>query len=410
MAGITHATVATGPDSGDQVSVNAWNAEHIVPDGALAQAAVAGLVAALAAKQAAADILAALAALDGTPGIMRVTGAGTVTRLTDTAAGRALLEAADAAAQRTALGLSAGGSDGAVQYNNAGAFGGAANLSIHGGDLVVASGTPTTPSAGAKLYSRDLAGRQMLGQIGPTGLGLGLQPFLARTRVGHWNWPGGNTTALADGIPAPSVVGTPQIRTPASTNLFTSMRRIGYQSAASAGSLASVRSGVAQFWRGNAAGLGGFFLAFRFGASDPATVAGAREFVGLSTATGAATNVEPDTLVNSVGVGQLSTSSNLHVIHNDVGGTATTIDLGVNFPADTLSVDMYELILFAAPNSSEIKYRVERLGTSHVATGSVSSNIPSTTTFLAIQAWRCNNATALAVGLDLVSLYIETDY
>lgn len=494
MAGITHSVAATGVDSGDgKVSVNAWNAEHVVPDGALAQAAVAGLVAALAAKQAAADLLTALAALDGTAGILRVTGAGAVTRLTDTAAGRALLTAADAAAQRTALGLGTaattdatayataghdhtgvysptartisttaplagggdlsadrtltvatfgdaqagvvpasgggtsnflradgtwsapgggtpGGASGVVQYNNAGAFGGAANLSIHGGDLVVASGTPTTPSGGAKLYSRDLAGRQMLGQIGPTGLGLGLQPFLARTRVGHWNWPGGNTTALADGIPAPSVVGTPQIRTPASTNLFTSMRRIGYQSAASAGSLASVRSGVAQFWRGNAAGLGGFFLAFRFGASDPATVAGAREFVGLSTATGAATNVEPDTLVNSVGVGQLSTSSNLHVIHNDVGGTATTIDLGVNFPADTLSVDMYELILFAAPNSSEIKYRVERLGTSHVATGSVSSNIPSTTTFLAIQAWRCNNATALAVGLDLVSLYIETDY
>lgn len=610
MPGITHATViATGVDSGDQVSKNAWNAEHTVPDGALAQAAVAGLVADLAGKQAAAAILAALAALDGTAGILRVTGAGTVERLTDTVAGRALLEAADAAAQRTALGLGAlatlssvgtaqiadgaatyakiqavgankvlgsiaggvaseltctaagrdllddadaaaqratlglgtaattastdyqpasanltslaavvpgatglallddatqagarttlglgtaattdatayataghdhagvyspatrtisttaplsgggdlsgdrtltvatfgaaqagvvpasgggtsnflradgtwsapgggspGGSSGLVQYNNAGAFGGAANLSIDSGDLVIATGTPTTPSAGSKLYSLDLAGRAMLAQIDANGVGLPMQASLARARVGHWNWPGGSTAPIAYGIVAPTIVGTAQIRTPASTNLFTSMRRGGYLSAASAGSLASIRSGVAQFWRGNAAGLGGFYFVFRFGTSDPSTVAGAREFVGLSTSTGAATNVEPDTLVNSVGVGQLSTSSNLHFIHNDVGGTATTIDLGVNFPADTLSADMYELMLYAPPNGSSIAYRVERLGTSYVAPGTVSSNIPSTSTFLGIQMWRTNNATALGVALDAVSMYVETNY
>ena len=47
----------------------------------------------------------ALAALDATAGILRQTGADTFVKLSDTAAGRALLEAADAAAQRTALAL-----------------------------------------------------------------------------------------------------------------------------------------------------------------------------------------------------------------------------------------------------------------------------------------------------------------
>lgn len=444
MAGITHATVATGVDSGDQVSKNAWNAEHEVADGALAQAKVAGLVAALDGKQASADILAALAALDGTAGILRVTGAGTVTRLTDTVAGRALLEAADAAAQRLALGLGTaattdatayataahnhaqadvtglvdaltarapGGAAGTVQYNDAGALGGAANLSIHGGDLVVATGTPTTPSAGAKLYSLDLAGRAMLAQTDANGVGVPMQASLGRARVAHWNWPGAGTTApIAYGIAAPTIAGTAQTRTPASTNLFTSLRRGGYNSATAVGSMSSIRSGVAQFWRGNSPGLGGFYCVFRFGTSDPATVAGARMFIGFSTATGAASNVEPDTLVNAIGVGQLSTSSNLHVIHNDVGGTATTIDLGVNFPADTLSADMYELTLYAPPNGSGITYRVERLGTAYVASNTISSNIPSTSTFLGIQMWRTNNATALGVALDAVSMYVETNY
>ena len=41
--------------------------------------------------------------------------------------------------------------------------------------------------------------------------------------------------------------------------------------------------------------------------------------------------------------------------------------------------------------------------------GAVGTVIPAATTFLAHSAWRCNNATALAVGIDVVSVYIETD-
>lgn len=62
---------------------------------------------ALAGKQAASSALSALATLGAaaSAGIWRQTGTDTVVRLNDTAAGRAVLEAADAAAQRTALGL-----------------------------------------------------------------------------------------------------------------------------------------------------------------------------------------------------------------------------------------------------------------------------------------------------------------
>lgn len=84
--------------------------------------------------------------------------------------------------------------------------------------------------------------------------------------------------------------------------------------------------------------------------------------------------------------------------------------LGANFPANTSSVDAYELVLSAAPNGTTIGYRVERLNTGAVTSGTLSTNLPLNTTLMGIQMWRCNNATALAVGIDLMSLYIEVPY
>jgi hypothetical protein len=65
--------------------------------------------------------------------------------------------------------------------------------------------------------------------------------------------------------------------------------------------------------------------------------------------------------------------------------------------------------------NNEVNYRVERLNTGHIATGTLTAatpgtQLPANTTFLAHRAWRTNNATALAVGIDIGNLYIETPY
>lgn len=131
-------------------------------------------------------------------------------------------------------------------------------------------------------------------------------------------------------------------------------------------------------------------------------------FIGLDAASGTApTNVEPSTKVNCVGVAQLSTSNNLQIVYGNAAAK-TPIDLGTNFPANS-ATDAYELNLFA-PATGGIFWQVRRLNTAYEASGSIpSTDAPAATTLLGHQLWRCNNATALAVGLDVCGIYIETD-
>jgi len=275
---------------------------------------------------------------------------------------------------------------------------------------------PSAPgSGGLVVYSKAVAGRMMLKQIGPSGLSTALQPFLARNKVGYWNPPGNATTVPGVfGYTAPTVLGTATARTIATTNLFTRMRRLGYVSSATAGNLAGPYLAVAQVTIGDGSGNGGFYKLCRFGCSDAATVAGARQFVGVSSTTAAPTNVEPSTLTNCIGVGHGAADTNLKIFY---GGSAaqTPVNLGANFPANTLSTDVYELALFSPPNdNNHVYYEVTRLNTGDVATGTLTgvagTALPASTTLLAYQrAWRCNNATAKAVGLDIMSDYIETD-
>ena len=165
--------------------------------------------------------------------------------------------------------------------------------------------------------------------------------------------------------------------------------------------------------------LGGFFFSIRFAFSDAASVADARAFVGLSSSVAVPTNVEANTLTNSIGVAQLSTdTSQLYIVY---GGSAaqTAIPLGGNFPpmngTGATNGVLYDFTLFSPPNqNSVVYYSLERVGTSFSATGTLgpdtSVTLPTNTTLLAPRFWRCNNTTALAVGIDVVSIYVETDY
>jgi hypothetical protein len=322
----------------------------------------------------------------------------------------------------------AAGSDSQVQFNNGGALGGDPNLTWNdtsqimtlGGTMPAVqiagsvSGAPTTSGTSYMgVFGRTVANRQMLAQAS-TYDHTAMQPFLARNKIGYWN-PSGNSTTVPGvfGFLAPVLSGTTS-RSTSATNLATRMRRMGFVTAATAGSLAYCYLNTSQFSCGSGSNDGsGFFYVVRWVPSDAAVVAGERNFVGISNTTSTPTNVEPSSVSTQIGVAQLSTDATQ--LYLTYGGSTpqTPIALGANFPASTLSTVAYELAIYA-PNtvSNTYYYQVTNITTGNVATGTLSGNstqVPQNSTMLAPRNWTTNNATALATGLDICSMYIETD-
>ncbi|NOT66360.1 MAG: hypothetical protein HOP06_10110 [Methylotenera sp.] len=315
------------------------------------------------------------------------------------------------------------GTTGELQYNNAGAFAGAANVEVDAGDLVlIEQPAPITPITGrVKLFCKKIAGRFFPAFVGVSGMDVIMQPALFRQAIAIW-LPPGNGVVLPGvmGMLAPTAVGTATARTVATTNLLTRMLRIGYVSVATVGGLVSHYHNVAQFTVGNGAGLGGFFRSMRFAITDAAAVAGARAFFGVSSTVAAPTNVEPSGLLNQIGIAQISTdATQLYLVY---GGSAAqvAIPLGTNFPpmqgVGAVNGVAYDLAIFSSPNSNGVvNVRLERLGTAFVyentiTPATVGVQTPLSTTLLAYRCWRTNNATALAVGVDFCGIYKETDY
>lgn len=184
-------------------------------------------------------------------------------------------------------------------------------------------------------------------------------------------------------------MGTNLNNAPASTNVYTSQRRYTARAAASGTAIAGFYNSNSHWvWRGNAAMLGGFDVKFRWGAGEGVTNTSCRCFVGLDAATGVSTDVNPSTLTSIVGMGWDSADTNIQVMHNDGSGTATKVDLGANFPVPTSdSTEVYELRLRADPNGSTIVYTAIRLSTGDEATGTLSTDLPPSATFLGPRGW-----------------------
>lgn len=108
------------------------------------------------------------------------------------------------------------------------------------------------------------------------------------------------------------------------------------------------------------------------------------------------TNNDPSVHTECIYVAKLSTSNNLHIVHNDNTGTATTIDLGVNFPANS---DLYKYRFYLTKRSAsdyDVQIFRRTLSTGVILESSIyhlTTNLPTAGGVLQQILFIINNAT-----------------
>ena len=237
-----------------------------------------------------------------------------------------------------------------------------------------------------------------------------IQPHIGRTRFSA-RMAAANLNGWCNiGVNSATTIGSTFATFAQNTNMLTRAHRLRFFSAATAASIGGYYNNTQIVAISNGTGGGGFTFHMAFGVTDGATVTGARMLCGLTVSAAAPTNVNPASLTNVIGLAQVDGSTNLNIVFG--GSTAQTpIDLGVNFPANTLGVDLYNFMLFCDPfDATKIGYCVSRYTSSATpafeTTGTIANTTPGTTlpassSFMTDTAWRTNNATALAVQVDV---------
>lgn len=313
-------------------------------------------------------------------------------------------------------GSAPGGGSGKVQYNNAGTFNGAANAEIENGNLRVL--VPTTPplstaANGNALFSVLVGGREMPAAFSSSGQFHTFQPHVGRNSVSLWQAAGNSTTISVIGDVALTATGTATAANWATTSIQTKTKRVEYLvTTAATTAVAGFRLAAAKWTIGSTAadGTGGFHFVCRWGPATGVATATTRCFVGMANTTAAPTDVNPSTITNIVGMGWDSGDTNIQILYRGTG-TVAKIDLGSDFPRPSADrTDVYELTLYSPPGTTQtVGYRVEKLGTGKVASGVITTNLPTTSTALAPRGWMSVGGTSSVIGIALMTLYIESD-
>lgn len=311
-------------------------------------------------------------------------------------------------------GSSPGGTDNELQYKNGSSFAGAANVEIDTGNLKLVSTTdPAAPTGGIVLYSKLHAGKHLPEFIGPSGLNTALQTGLHGNSIFMVAPASGTTAPTAWGgtLTTAATMSAPQ--TIASANPWLATWKKRFQTSTTAGNLSGMRTAYVRWFRGNAAGFGGFFFRCQLGMNI--NLNGGQKFVGLCASTGAlaATAGSVAALLNMCGMGYDTTDAstgNWFFYRNDGSGTATKVDLGATNAART-TTHGYDLIMYIPPNGSDLFVRIVNLHSGvTVLDTSYNTDLPAVNTGMAFKAEVNNGAVAAADNLEVAKVYIETDY
>jgi hypothetical protein len=272
---------------------------------------------------------------------------------------------------------------------------------------------PAPPAAGLKLYAKSVAGRTLPKIVGPSGLDTILQVGLHGNAVFMLAPQSGTTAPTVWGGTITTAATMSVQQTIASANPWQATWRKRFQTSTTAGNASGMRTAYTQWFRGNAAGFGGFFFRAQFGQN--LNLNGGQKFVGLcaSTAALATSAGAVAALVNMAGVGFDTTDAstgNWFFYRNDGSGTATKVDLGSTNAARN-TTHGYDLVMFTPPNGTDLFVRITNLHNgATVLDTSYNTDLPAVNVGLAFKAEVNNGAVAAADNIEVAKVYIESDY
>lgn len=335
-------------------------------------------------------------------GLGTYSGANTLTRTT-------VLESSNAGA---AVNLSAGTKYVAMTLVAA------RTLQLDDALTVVLPAVASNPSAAAsdtlRFYARKVGGRMTPKYIGPSGVDQFLQDKISTNRTAIYFPNGGTTVGLNLGINW-TTGGTVSHPTPSSTApaIYNQQARTRWANVVTTtNQTLGLHTVTAQksFWRGNAAGLGGFNFHARFaiGLWPAATV---RLFVGLSDQN--TSPVASDTLAgNCCGLWHDTTEA-ASVLNFVTRNNTTTTKAAITLAANLAAGQCFDFYMWSAPNGSAIFYRLDEIntGTTLVDT-STTTTIPTNTAFMGPTLQMSNgtaNTTVTTTAFELMAFSCQSD-
>ena len=236
-------------------------------------------------------------------------------------------------------------------------------------------------------------------------------PYLLSTEINRgYRFTVNSTAVISENTIAGTTTGTATAQTPATTNVQTQQLALRYGvSTPAANGVCAYRSTQAYAMIST-----GFRFVVGFGVSDTAYNSGARQFYGVTASTtnlGISSTVTVESQVSIIGIGSDAADTNLQLFYNDATGTATKIDLGVNFPANrtagAASTDFFTFELYNAEGSSTVLYKATSLVNNAVSQGTLTTNLP-TLTMLSFQAIRTSGSSSNACSFNLSQLSLNT--
>lgn len=284
--------------------------------------------------------------------------------------------------------------------------------------MPIATVNPTAPVTDSLLlYSRKIAGRIMPKWMPPSGLDTFVQPALFGNNIVLYMPNTGTTAGLNMGTPW-AVGTTVSHPTPASTApaMYNSLKRTRSANVVTTTNqilgVSSIVTGAAQFWRGNAAGQGGFFFFSRFSIDLwPATTV--RMFVGLHSGTTAVVASDTFPAISMCGLTHVTTDAATVLNFTTKDGTTATSQ-AITLTGALAANQVFDFYMFMKPNDSTIYYRLDDLiaGTTLIDS-SKTTNLPATTVFMGPSATMSNgtvNITAATTAIGVNRIYVESDH